>query len=464
MRHIPDAEGDCVGVECWRPVTAAPPRRRVIQVIARSSLALARLTPSPTMSALISQTVMCASPPRARARSAMRNAMSPVPPATSSTLPARARVQPFDHRVLPKAVYACGHQIVHQVIFAGDGRKDLAHEAFLFGLRHVAKSETGGGVSSHVRKNSRCGFHGLPSSAATLMDSPCPNCPKLRPSARAFARLWRGASSSMCETRRGDLRIPFPNDFVKRLTGQTVKRLWRRAKYLMAELDGGETLVIHLGMSGRIAVYADGKERKLGKFLYPAAPPDAGKGKHDHVVMRDRRAGADRLHRPSPLWPHDIDRHRQDRRTSSVQGPWRRTFVGRIRRGLSDEGAERQEDADQVRPARPARDCGPRQHLCLRGAVPIRHFAEAACEIAFARAHRAARQRDQSGAQGGNHRRRFVLARSPPHGRRDGLFPENRFSSTTARASRAGRKDCKGTIKRIVQAGRSTFYCPSCQK
>ncbi len=60
------------------------------------------------------------------------------------------------------------------------------------------------------------------------------------------------------ETRRGDLRIPFPKDFAKRLTGRTVKRMWRRAKYIMADLEGGETLVIHLGMSGRMSVAGAG--------------------------------------------------------------------------------------------------------------------------------------------------------------------------------------------------------------
>ena len=78
--------------------------------------------------------------------------------------------------------------------------------------------------------------------------------------------------------------MPFPKDFAKRLTGRQVKRLRRRAKYLLAELDRGETLVIHLGMSGRMSVYAEGSERKLGKYVYDAAPAGAG-GKHDHVVM-----------------------------------------------------------------------------------------------------------------------------------------------------------------------------------
>src|ERR1041385_5730778 len=113
-----------------------------------------------------------------------------------------------------------------------------------------------------------------------------PELPEVETVRAGLAPVLEGHAFTHVEIRRGDLRVPFPNDFVRRLTGRNVTRLWRRAKYLMAELDSGETFVIHLGMSGRIAVFADGKEQKLGTFVYPASPPEAGLGKHDHVVMR----------------------------------------------------------------------------------------------------------------------------------------------------------------------------------
>src|ERR1700733_14687996 len=65
------------------------------------------------------------------------------------------------------------------------------------------------------------------------------------------------------ETRRRDLRVPFPPNFARGLEGRTVERRWRRVKSLLADLDSGETLVVHLGMSGRMSVYAQGKERML---------------------------------------------------------------------------------------------------------------------------------------------------------------------------------------------------------
>src|ERR1700742_3814015 len=70
------------------------------------------------------------------------------------------------------------------------------------------------------------------------------------------------------ETRRKDLRIPFPKDFAKRLVGKRTVRLWRRAKYIMVDLDDGETLVIHLGMSGSMSVYREGGGGKLGQYYY----------------------------------------------------------------------------------------------------------------------------------------------------------------------------------------------------
>lgn len=85
--------------------------------------------------------------------------------------------------------------------------------------------------------------------------------------------------------RRGDLRRPFPLHFAERLEGRKVRKLLRRAKYILAELDSGETLVIHLGMSGRMSVYAAGRRRRLGDYVYNPAPEGAGHDKHDHVVL-----------------------------------------------------------------------------------------------------------------------------------------------------------------------------------
>jgi formamidopyrimidine-DNA glycosylase len=110
-----------------------------------------------------------------------------------------------------------------------------------------------------------------------------PELPEVETVMTGLKPALEGYRFTHVETRRKDLRIPFPKDFAKRLNGRRVTRLWRRAKYIMADLDGGETLVIHLGMSGRMAVYAKNQSQKLGQFHFD--PPPDEMGKHDHVVF-----------------------------------------------------------------------------------------------------------------------------------------------------------------------------------
>ena len=110
-----------------------------------------------------------------------------------------------------------------------------------------------------------------------------PELPEVETVMTGLKPAFEGHRFTHVETRRKDLRIPFPKDFANRLTGRRVKKLWRRAKYIMADLDSGETLVIHLGMSGSMSVYAKVADQKLGQFYYERAPDKVGK--HDHVVF-----------------------------------------------------------------------------------------------------------------------------------------------------------------------------------
>jgi formamidopyrimidine-DNA glycosylase len=86
-----------------------------------------------------------------------------------------------------------------------------------------------------------------------------------------------GQVIARAEVNRPDLRWPFPADMAARLTGQKVVALRRRSKYILADLASGETLLIHLGMSGRMLVSGD----PLGVFVHAHPAPE----KHDHVVL-----------------------------------------------------------------------------------------------------------------------------------------------------------------------------------
>lgn len=84
--------------------------------------------------------------------------------------------------------------------------------------------------------------------------------------------------------RREDLRFPFPNDFAARLTGKRITGLTRRAKYILGAIEGGDCLLIHLGMTGRFTVIGpSGPVRSLDR--YSEASAGDGDGPHDHVVF-----------------------------------------------------------------------------------------------------------------------------------------------------------------------------------
>jgi formamidopyrimidine-DNA glycosylase len=263
------------------------------------------------------------------------------------------------------------------------------------------------------------------------------------------------------ETRRGGLRVPFPKDFAKRLTGRSVRRLWRRAKYLLADLDGGETLVIHLGMSGRMAVYAQGHERKLGQYVYEAVPSAAGSGKHDHVVFETdaparivftdhRRFGLmtlvdtdslddDELFKNLGLEPlsRQFDADWLARALKGKKTPIKSALLDqRVIAGLGNIYVCEALFRARISPQRLAGKVQPAAVAALAGAI------KAVLKDAI--------------AAGGSSLRDYKKA--------DGNLGD--FQHHFAVYGRAGEPcpGCGGGVKRIVQAGRSSFWCPKCQK
>src|SRR5580704_11632736 len=107
-----------------------------------------------------------------------------------------------------------------------------------------------------------------------------PELPEVETVRRGLAPTLVGARFARVETRRGDLRAPFPPRFAERLKGRRVESLTRRAKYLLAALDGGETLVMHLGMSGSFRV-----ERGEVLVTPPFHHERPKLAAHDHVVF-----------------------------------------------------------------------------------------------------------------------------------------------------------------------------------
>jgi formamidopyrimidine-DNA glycosylase len=110
-----------------------------------------------------------------------------------------------------------------------------------------------------------------------------PELPEVETVRAGLEPLLRGRRFRRVEQRRKDLRFPLPDRFVERLTGAKVLSVDRRAKYLVLPLDNGEVLAMHLGMTGRFTVSAPGgaNGRVLGEYTYE----HGGDATHDHVVF-----------------------------------------------------------------------------------------------------------------------------------------------------------------------------------
>ncbi|MGB3539662.1 MAG: bifunctional DNA-formamidopyrimidine glycosylase/DNA-(apurinic or apyrimidinic site) lyase [Mesorhizobium sp.] len=108
-----------------------------------------------------------------------------------------------------------------------------------------------------------------------------PELPEVETVRRGLQPVLEGARIARVETRRPDLRFPFPEKFSERLTGRTIVALGRRAKYLTMETDSGPSLICHLGMSGSFRIEDPQGEATPGDFHHERSK----NGAHDHVVF-----------------------------------------------------------------------------------------------------------------------------------------------------------------------------------
>ena len=104
-----------------------------------------------------------------------------------------------------------------------------------------------------------------------------PELPEVEAVRRRLEPAMRGARIDRVELRRADLRRPFPAGFAARLQGRRVRAVDRRGKYLLVPLDSGDTLLMHLGMSGSFRIDRGGSRRARSAQLTL--------DRHDHVVF-----------------------------------------------------------------------------------------------------------------------------------------------------------------------------------
>jgi formamidopyrimidine-DNA glycosylase len=289
-----------------------------------------------------------------------------------------------------------------------------------------------------------------------------PELPEVETVKRGLRPALEGHRFTFVETRRSGLRVPFPEAFARRLTGRRVLKLWRRAKYIMADLDGGETLVIHLGMSGRITVYDKAGGHLLGRFRFGGAHGDVGLGKHDHVifdtdapakiVLTDhRRFGLMTLVSTPDLASHTLFNGLGVEPLSSAfdASHLKRALRNKktpIKSALLDQRVVAGLGNIYVCEALWRSRISPRKHAGALKAPRIERLAVAIKEVL----------REAVRAGGSSLR---------DHRRTDGElgYFQKRFAAYDREGQRCTRAGCRGTIKRITQSGRSTFYCPVCQ-
>ena len=292
-----------------------------------------------------------------------------------------------------------------------------------------------------------------------------PELPEVETVRRGLEPAMDGARFTKVEVRRGDLRWPLPKDFAQRLNGKTVTGLGRRAKYLLADLSSGDVLVMHLGMSGSFHVFRE-NDRPLGRYYHEREKHVA----HDHVVFHMSSGATVTFNDPRRFGSMKLVPRAKARRRAAAQRARPRAARQCIRCRHAGARLPRQEDEPEGGAAGPAHRRRPRQYLCLRGAVSRAAFAQAhglddrrpgtarrtSAPNGWSRPSRRCSTRPSRAAA-----RRCATTGSPTA---ISACSSTISASTIARASRCPTPGCGGTVKRIVQNGRSTFYCPACQK
>jgi formamidopyrimidine-DNA glycosylase len=292
-----------------------------------------------------------------------------------------------------------------------------------------------------------------------------PELPEVETVRRGLQPVMEGSKIMKAEARRADLRFPFQKDFVARLTGQTVTGLGRRAKYLMADLGSGDVLLMHLGMSGSFRVVKDEEAKMPGQFHHPRAEDRA----HDHVVFY-MSSGASVVFND----PRRFGYMKIIARKALDEEP--------LLKGLGPEPLGNEFDAAML-----AHSCANKKTSLKAALLDQRVVAGLGniyvCEALYRSQlspRRLAATLATKKAEPTDHAKRLVTAihavlnqaiKAGGSSLRDhrqtsgelGYF-QHSFQVYDREGEKCQTAKCSGIVRRFVQNGRSTFWCPKCQK
>ena len=291
-----------------------------------------------------------------------------------------------------------------------------------------------------------------------------PELPEVETVRRGLAPVLEGARIARAQVNRPDLRWPFPPRMAERLTGARIDRLGRRSKYLLADLDTGETLIVHLGMSGRMIVSAPdaalGAGRDLlAQFHHQHPAPE----KHDHVIL-DTEDGARvtfndaRRFGAMDLCPTDaLDRHW----LISGLGPeplgnaLDEAYLAARLKGRNTPIKSALLDQHIVAGLGNIYVC---EALYRAGISPLRHAGRIAAPRVAALVPIIREVLSEAIEAGGSSLRDYRQADGEL-----GYFQHN-FRVYGREGEACQTPGCEGIIRRTVQSGRSSFHCATCQR
>jgi formamidopyrimidine-DNA glycosylase len=265
-----------------------------------------------------------------------------------------------------------------------------------------------------------------------------PELPEVERAVKDLRRVMEGARFERVVVRRRRLRTLLPPRFASRLAGATVESLRRRGKYLVADLSTADALIMHLGMSGSFEIHPNGQVTLA---------------KHDHVVFHMSNGATVVFNDPrrfGSMWLH---------RSMASSTP-----IG----ALGPEPLDDTFDADVLAAALRARRAPLKTVLAdqriVAGLGNI-YVSEALHRAGLSPRRAADTLTSASGAPRPQLRTLVrAIRQTLQRALNDGGDADDRFRVYDREGQRCPRRRCRGTIKKIVQGGRSTFFCPVCQR
>lgn len=292
-----------------------------------------------------------------------------------------------------------------------------------------------------------------------------PELPEVETVRRGLAPVLVGKRIARVETRRADLRFPFPQRFRERLEGKKIASLTRRGKYLVATLSSGESLIVHLGMTGRFTVFRGESKATHGNYVY-----ETGLGlAHDHVVLvledgsrivynDPRRFGFMLLVPRGELSEHPLLRSLgaeplDKELTAEVLAVKARGKKANLKSLLMDQRIVAGLGNIYASEALHRAGLDPSRSASVLADAKGRPTVRAQKLVAAIRAV----LNDAIGA-GGSTLRDYRQADGASGG-----FQKS-FAVYGREGERCIKKGCHGTIRRRIDAGRATFFCSRCQR